>query len=53
MGAGQTRGGASDSRNEIILKQNTKYAFRITSTSATNNCSLVLDWYEHTDSGVE
>jgi len=35
---------------ERILKQNTKYIFRLTNTSATtNNANVELDWYEHTN----
>lgn len=34
---------------EIILKQNTKYILRITSSTAANLTNLMLDWYEHTD----
>lgn len=34
---------------EIILKQNTKYLFRITSGTDTNLTNVLFDWYEHTN----
>ena len=34
---------------EIILKQNTKYLLRITSSTNSNLTNLKLDWYEHTN----
>jgi hypothetical protein len=34
---------------EIILKQNTKYIIRLTSSTAANLTNLMLDWYEHAD----
>jgi len=37
------------SEEEIILKQNTKYLFRITSGSDGNLCNVRFVWYEHTD----
>lgn len=43
-------GGGNRNDNEIILKQNTKYLFRITDQSASgNNSSITLEWYEHTN----
>jgi hypothetical protein len=50
LGTGKTFGGGSRSTHEIILKQNTKYLFRITNDTTSNNyISLKLDWYEHTN----
>lgn len=34
---------------EIVLKQNTKYEIRMTSTVNANVCSMYLTWYEHTN----
>jgi hypothetical protein len=42
-------GGESNSTQEIILKQNTKYLFRITSGTNGSLISFRLRWYEHTD----
>ena len=46
-------GGGSSTRGtlEWVLDQNTDYLFRVTSHTASNNISIVLDWYEHTDKG--
>jgi len=35
--------------SELVLKRNTKYLFRITSSTAANLCNLKFEWYEHTD----
>ena len=35
--------------NEIILKQNTKYIFRVTSGTTDNITSVGFSWYEHTN----
>ena len=36
--------------HEWILKQNTKYLFRITNITASNNwITIILNWYEHTN----
>lgn len=43
----RTGGGGSRAENEWMLKQNTKYLFRLTSQATNNNCALVLSWYEH------
>ena len=45
----QLSGGASDSRSEFILKSNTKYLMAVTSGTADNRITIILDWYEHTD----
>jgi len=42
-------GGSTGRDDEIVLKQNTKYLFRISSDSASNNVSWRASWYEHTD----
>lgn len=42
-------GGGARGDNEMILKQNTKYLFRVTSFTDDNVVSLKLVWYEHTD----
>lgn len=36
-----------DHRDEFILKQNTKYIFRITSGTNGNLCNVTFSWYEH------
>lgn len=48
-GASVNAGASSSQDNEIILKQNTKYIFRLTSGTASNLVNLVLGWYEHTN----
>jgi hypothetical protein len=50
LGAGTNRSAAM-SRNdgEDILLLNTIYAYRITSSSASNIVSVNLNWYEHTN----
>lgn len=35
--------------DERVLKRNTKYILRLTSAAASNDISVRLDWYEHTD----
>ena len=42
-------GGASRGTHEWILKQNTKYLFRVTSATDDNVASVGLSWYEHTN----
>ncbi len=50
IGIGKDKGGsASRGIEEIILKQNTKYAFRITGLADNGNASINLVWYEHTN----
>lgn len=47
---GQSRTGVEATHTgEIILKQNTKYIFRITSGTAANLTNALFDWYEHTN----
>jgi len=42
--------GSLERAQEIILKQNTKYIFRITNEStSTNTISWLAEWYEHTN----
>lgn len=47
-GAGRVAGFA-DRDKENILKRNTIYLARITSTAAQNRISWCMEWYEHTD----
>jgi len=50
IGAGKTAGGESRDLSEFILKQNTKYLYRITNaTSSVNWITFILSWYEHTN----
>lgn len=50
FGSGKTSGGGGRDSEEVILKQNTKYVFRITNaTVSSNTVNWVLDWYEHTN----
>lgn len=52
FGSGKTSGGGGRDSEEVILKQNTKYIFRITNATVSNNTvNWVLDWYEHTNLG--
>lgn len=44
-----TNGAQVGSANEKILKQNTRYIYRLTSGMASNVVSISLDWYEHTN----
>jgi len=47
VGSGKT-GGKLTRQNEIILKQNTTYIFRVTNeTSVVNDISYCAEWYEH------
>jgi hypothetical protein len=41
-------GGATGSRGEFILAQNSSYLVRVTSRADSNALSILLDWYEHT-----
>lgn len=51
LGTGKSFGGGSRDIHEFILKQNTKYLFRLTNATTSNNYMAVkLDWYEHTNS---
>jgi hypothetical protein len=47
-GAGRTAGFAERNR-ELVLKRNTAYLVRITSTAASNTISWCAEWYEHID----
>lgn len=50
LGTGKSFGGGSRDVHEFILKQNTKYLFRMTNATTSNNYMAVkLDWYEHTN----
>lgn len=50
LGTGKTSGGSSGSAEERVLKQNTQYTLRVTNNAgATNNVTVVLRWYEHTN----
>jgi hypothetical protein len=50
FGSGRSFGGGERGAHEFILKQNTKYLFRVTNATSNNNwISLKLDWYEHTN----
>jgi len=49
-GAGKTTGGGSETAEECVLKQNSKYLLTVTNaTTSTNNISVILRWYEHTN----
>lgn len=51
-GSGKEVGGQSGTSEERILKQNTKYILRITNVAGagvTNNITVIMRWYEHTD----
>lgn len=45
----QVTGGVLGRGREIVLKQNTKYIFRIDSATAANAINYYAEWYEHTD----
>ena len=50
MGSGKTIGGGDRGTHEFVLKPNTKYLFRLTnSTTSDNYMSVTLNWYEHID----
>ena len=42
-------GGGARGISELILKQNTKYLYTITSAAADNGVAVEFDWYEHTN----
>ena len=49
FGSGKKIGGGIRDSNEIILKANTKYLFRVTNNVGTSNWyDWQFDWYEHT-----
>ena len=45
-------GASSEQASEIILKQNTKYLLRVTSSTVDNLVNLKLGWYENISKGV-
>lgn len=48
--AGADTGGEVRSESELILKQNTQYAFVVENTTADDNThNILLSWYEHTN----
>lgn len=50
FGSSNKSGGGGRDSEEVILKQNTKYIFRITNAiTLANTINWVLDWYEHTN----
>jgi len=50
LGSGRSSGGGARATHVFILKQNTKYLFRMTNATTNNNYMAVkLDWYEHTN----
>jgi len=50
IGAGKNSFVTSRALGEIILKQNTNYAFVLENEGiAANKHNIILDWYEHTD----
>lgn len=50
FGTGKTAGVETHENDEWVLKQNTKYLIRLTNaTTSANYCTLVLNWYEHTN----
>jgi hypothetical protein len=50
IGAGKASFAQTRGLGEIILKQNTNYAFVLENEgAAANKHSIILDWYEHTD----
>jgi hypothetical protein len=46
-GGSNQRGGVVSRGDELVLKQNEVYLFRITSLGASNRISYCGDWYEH------
>jgi len=50
VGSGRNIGGGARDSEEIILKQNTKYLFRMTEQNVVATVvNWVFDWYEHTN----
>jgi len=39
-----------ENASELILKKNSIYLFRVTNGATSNNQTILLTWYEHTDS---
>lgn len=49
-GSGKGAGGTVRASGEAIFKQNTKYLFRVTNDTTSNNWfDYIIDWYEHTN----
>ncbi|MFA5584609.1 MAG: hypothetical protein WDA09_10385 [Bacteriovoracaceae bacterium] len=46
FGAGQFGGGEVRGANEFVLKDTKKYLIVVTSEAASNDVTVVLDWYE-------
>ena len=50
LGSGKTFGGGARGNHEFILKAGTKYLFRLTNLTVSDNwMSVIFDWYEHTN----
>lgn len=50
LGTGKNKqAGESRDLNEFVLKRNTKYSFRTTSTVDNVTAQMTLNWYEHTE----
>ncbi len=47
-GGNNQKGGITDRSNELLLRQNEVYLFRITSINNNNTMAYCADWYEHT-----
>ena len=53
LGAGKGVANATGARDEIILRQNTGYAFILENEGAAANIhNIVLNWYEHTNKAI-
>ncbi len=48
VGGSKTSGNVGEDRDEIVMKQNTKYQLSLYGTD-TDPATLHVDWYEHTD----
>ena len=50
LGSGKAFGGGARGVHEFILKAGTKYLFRLTNLTVSDNwMSVIIDWYEHTN----
>lgn len=48
VGSGKLTGGGARAENELVMKQGTKYLFRITNDTVSNNWfDYHVNWYEH------
>ncbi len=47
--SGGSKTSSSTREGEVILKQNTKYILRVTSSTAANLTNVKMEWYEHTN----